>query len=133
MCQRRCVELDHAARAVRVMQTSSAMKVSNLNINQIMKGLISALPMLPLVMKRRTTPVSTYVLGGLGIALVGGVAAVMLMSPRTRTRALSAAKDTYGKVNDKVHNLRGHGESPMSNGLVDRGEYTTGSSGLSGI
>jgi hypothetical protein len=120
------------------MQTASAMKVSNLKINyrlnRIMRGLVSALPVLPLVMRRKRTPIAAYVLGGIGIAIVGGVAAVMIMSPRTRNRALSAAKDTYGKVNDRVHELRSRGESPMSNGLVDRSEYSvSGPSGMSGI
>jgi hypothetical protein len=106
-------------------------KLSTLNVNQMLKGIASALPILPLVMRRRRTPIAAYVLGGIGIAIVGSVAAVMLLSPRTRGRALGAAKDTYGRVNERVHNFRARGDSPMSNGLVDRSEI--GSSNMSGL
>lgn len=75
---------------------------------------------------RRRTPVMAYVVGGVGLAIVGGVAALMFFSPRTRDKALTAAKDTYGKVNDKIGLLRGEA-APMSNGLVDHREHPAAS------
>jgi hypothetical protein len=81
---------------------------------------------------RRRTPIGAYILGGLGIAVVGGMAAVMLLSPRTRNRALVAAKDTYGKVGEKVGHIRPRMKAakneieekvPVSNGLA--GDYGT--------
>jgi len=77
---------------------------------------------------RQRTSVATYVLGGVAFAVAGGLTALMFFSPRTRTRALSAAKDTYGKVNDKISHLKElkdvklngfaqEEKTPMANGL----------------
>lgn len=94
-------------------------------ISQVLKGIAAAMPALPYIMKsRQRTSMAAYVLGGLGIAVVGGIAALMLFSPRARTKALGAAKHTYGKVNDKLRHVRSsdRDDDPMSNGLVDRSE-----------
>jgi hypothetical protein len=110
------------------MQPQPTMMVSKKNMNRVLNGLIAAMPAIPYIMKRqRSSSVASWVLGGVGLAIAGGIAAVMLLSPRTRTRALTAAKDTYGRVNEKVSHLRHReqNEAPMSNGLVDRGEYPT--------
>lgn len=53
---------------------------------------------LPYVSRRRSTRFTPYVISAIGAAIVGGIAAVMFFSPRTRDRVLGAAKDTYGKV-----------------------------------
>lgn len=101
--------------------------ITKKSVSKLLKGLIVAAPTIPYLVKRRRTPIAAYILGGIGFVIAGGVAALMIFSPRTRTRALGAAKDTYGKVNEKVSHLR-HRDAPMSNGLVDRSEYanTTG-------
>ena len=104
-------------------------KITTKKINRVLEGVVAAMPVIPYIMgARRRTPVTAYVLGGIGFAVAGGIAALMFFSPRTRYKALNVAKDTYGKVNDKISHLRGASgmeASPMSNGLVDRGEYST--------
>jgi len=110
------------------------MMISQKNINKVLKGVIAAMPAIPYIMKsRQRTSVSAYVLGGVGFAIAGGIAALMFFSPRTRTRALTVAKDTYGKVNDKISHLRetnkdgDHADvSPMSNGLVNHDNHDYG-------
>ena len=108
------------------------MMISQKNINKVLKGVIAAMPAIPYIMKsRQRTSVTAYVLGGVGFAIAGGIAALMFFSPRTRTRALTVAKDTYGKVNDKISHLRdtnkdGDDVSPMSNGLVNHDNHDYG-------
>lgn len=106
--------------------------ITQKKIKKVLSGVISALPAaVPYVMRsRRQSSIAAYVLGGIGVAVVGGLAAVMFLSPRTRTRALTAAKDTYGKVNEKIGHLRSHESAiGMSNGSVDRSQYSTGING----
>jgi hypothetical protein len=102
------------------------------SINKVIKNLSRSMPELPWG-ARRSTPILSYVLGGIGVAIVGGIAAVMAFSPRTRYRALDIAKDTYGKVEGKIsHSPIGdklglHGKQPLSNGLAsERGYSSTG-------
>lgn len=104
--------------------------ISKKRINRVMKGVVKAMPAIPFIMKsRQRTSITSYVVAGLGFAVAGGLCALMFFSPRTRTRALSAAKGTYGKVTDKISHLREHHPEPMSNGLVDR-EYGAPTTGL---
>ncbi len=111
--------------------------ISKKNINNVLKGVIAAMPAIPYVMKsRQRTSIAAYVLGGLGLAVAGGLLALMFFSPRTRHRALNAAKGTYGKVNERISHLRHTDEGgptradamPVSNGLSGRDDYgsTTG-------
>lgn len=107
------------------------MMLSKKTVNQFLKGMIAAAPAIPFVMSKRKTPIAAYVLGGVGIALAGGIAALLVFSPKTRTKALSAAKNTYSKAEDKISHLHlrnGKIETPITNGIVDQGEYaeTTG-------
>lgn len=104
------------------------MMITKKNINRVLKGVVAAMPALPYIMKsRQRTPVTAYVLGGIGFAVAGGIAALMFFSPRSRHKALNVAKDTYGKVNDKISHLRSSRDeaAPMSNGLVEGSEYST--------
>ena len=107
-------------------------------IRDSLRGVLAAVPAIPYVMRSRRQPsVAAYVIGGLGFAVLGGLAALMFFSPRTRNRALNAAKDTYGKVNEKIGTLRSHDdqqqassteeEIPVSNGLAGRRDYSTSS------
>lgn len=110
------------------MQTSPGMKIAN-SIQRAFKGAKGAsiaMPaaILPYVMRRRQRPsVAAYVLGGIAFAVAGGLVALMFFSPRTRHRALHAAKGTYGKVNEKFNRLRTgrtrgtQEEVPASDGL----------------
>lgn len=94
-------------------------------VNRALKTLIGAVPAIPYVMRsRRRTPVAVYVLGGLGIALAGGIAALMLLSPRTRSRALHAARGAYDKVNERIVHRR-EAAADAANGLVERLEPST--------
>lgn len=56
-------------------------------------------------LKKKGPSVMSYVLGGIGVALVGAVAGVMIFSPRTRYRAMLTAKDAYGKAYHKAADL----------------------------
>ena len=94
------------------------MKINKSSLNKVLKTVIAAAPAIPYFYPRRRTNVGAYVLGELGFAIAGGLAALMFFSPRTRTRALTAAKDTYGKVNGKVSDLVENDIKPMANGIV---------------
>lgn len=74
-------------------------------VNRVLKNLIRVLPAIPYLTRRRRTPVAAYTLGSIGLAL-SGIAALMYLSPRTRSRALGAAKGTYGKVNERIIHRR---------------------------
>lgn len=107
------------------------MMLSKKTVNQFLKGMIAAAPAIPFVMSKRKTPIAAYVLGGLGIAVAGGIAALMFFSPKTRTKALMAAKNTYGKVDSKISHLRnGKVETPITNGIVDHDDYHPVTTGL---
>jgi len=104
--------------------------ISEKTLRNFVKGAIAMMPAIPYITKRRSSSILSYVLGGVGVAIVGGLAGVMFLSPRTRYRALDMAKQTYGKVNDKITHLASHnGVQKPANGLasehVSTG-YTTG-------
>ena len=105
--------------------------ISSKNINKFLKGAIAAMPAIPYITKRRSSMVLPLVLGGIGVALMGGMAAVMFLSPRTRYRAMDMAKNTYGRVNEQIGHLahlkaKGEEGASLQNGL------STDQSGLSG-
>src|SRR3982074_1756760 len=97
--------------------------------NKLLKNVLRALP---LFARKRKTSILPFILGAVGVAVVGGIAAVMIFSPRTRYRALDIAKDGYGKVKGQLdelgisEKLGMHGErnttpnaQPNANGLVN--------------
>ena len=107
--------------------------ISQKTLRNFVQGAIAMMPVIPYITKRRSSNVLAYVLGGVGVAIVGGLAGIMFLSPRTRYRALDMAKQTYGKVNDKIGQFKNHGSTlhaqRPANGLVsDQGStgYTTG-------
>jgi hypothetical protein len=106
--------------------------ISQKTLRNFLKGAIAMMPAIPYITKRRSSSMLAYVLGGVGVAIVGGLAGVMFLSPRTRYRALDVAKQTYGKVNDQIAHLKNQGSMKQqrpANGLVsDQGStgYTTG-------
>lgn len=96
--------------------------ISNKTFNKVLKGVIAAVPAIPYVdrlkRRRRSSMMLPFVLGGIGVALAGGVAAVMFFSPRTRYRALDVAKNTYGRINTQISQMTGKGEKqPIANGM----------------
>jgi hypothetical protein len=103
--------------------------ISSKNLGKYMKGAIAAMPAIPYITKRRSSMMLPLVLGGLGVALMGGMAAVMFLSPRTRYRALDMAKNTYGKINTQIGEQLAHLKSKgiegtsaangLSNGLAN--------------
>jgi hypothetical protein len=110
--------------------------------NKLLKNVLRALPAIPFIAPKKTSVVP-FVLGAIGVAAIGGIAAVMVFSPRTRYRALDIAKDGYGKVRGQMDQLGiseklglGAGErstSPggYSNGLVaDSGASYSSTSGI---
>jgi hypothetical protein len=112
------------------MQPLRAMDIKKSQIQRFLRGVLTALPAaMPIVIKRKRTSVLPFILGGIGFAIAGGAVAMMFLSPRTRQRALVAAKDTYGKVNQKVGELT-HKQS-VPNGvagphaMIDAKEYGT--------
>ena len=72
--------------------------------NKLLKNVLRALPAIPYLAPKKTSVVP-FVLGALGVAAIGGIAAVMIFSPRTRYRALDIAKDGYGKVLGQMDQL----------------------------
>lgn len=86
---------------------------------KLINNVLRALPLIPLLAPKRKSSVASYIVGAFGVAIVGGIAAVMYLSPRTRTRTLGIAKDSYGKVKGQLEQL----------GIADRlglaGERTT--------
>jgi hypothetical protein len=108
------------------MQPASPMMLSKRQIDRgldrALRALIGAVPAIPYVMRpRRRTPVAAWVLGGVGIAIAGGLVAVMLLSPRTRSRTLNAARTAYGRMNERI-GRRAQGDAGAANGLVERTE-----------
>ncbi|MBX3233458.1 MAG: hypothetical protein KIT84_37805 [Labilithrix sp.] len=75
------------------------------NLNTVLKGVIAAMPAIPYIMKPKRTPIAAYVVGGIGFAALGGIAALFFFSPKTRVKALNVAKESYGKVSDKISHL----------------------------
>lgn len=112
------------------------MMISKKRINKALQGMVVAMPAIRyLTRSRRRNTLMSYVVGGIGVAIAGGLVAVMLLSPRTRRRALHAAQDTYGRVNERISHLRHEAEAklteetpPLSNGLA--GTDYSGSTGL---
>ena len=75
--------------------------------NKLLKNVLRAWPAItaiPLFAPKKTS-VLPFVLGAIGVAVAGGIAAVMVFSPRTRYRALDIAKDGYGKVKGQLDEL----------------------------
>jgi len=75
--------------------------------NKLLKNVLRALPAITAIpfFAPKKTSVFPYVLGAFGVAVAGGIAAVMIMSPRTRYRALDIAKGGYGKVKGQLEEL----------------------------
>lgn len=117
------------------MQPSGPMKLSKNTTNTIKKvlqGVIAAAPAIPYLLPKRRNSIAAYVIGGIGFAVAGGLATLMFLSPRTRNRALNVAKDTYSKVNGRIGSLRERqdGTGAMANGIVDRGDEYSATTGL---
>ena len=72
--------------------------------NKLIKNVLRALPAIPFLAPKKTS-VAPIILGAVGAAVIGGIAAVMVFSPRTRYRALDIAKDGYGKVKGQLGQL----------------------------
>ena len=107
--------------------------ISSKNINKVLKGAIAALPAIPYITKpRRSSMVLPFVLGGIGVALMGGMAAVMFLSPRTRYRAMDMAKNTYGKINEQIGQLT-HLAAKSSEGSMASNGLANGMSDQNGI
>lgn len=83
--------------------------------NKLLKTVLRALPVIPFIAPKKTSLVP-LVLGAIGVAAIGGIAAVMIFSPRTRDRALGIAKDGYGKVRGQIDHLGVAGKLGMPKG-----------------
>ncbi len=83
------------------MQRPGAMDRIN---KKLIRKAMRNMPDLPfgirLAARRRV--VLPYVLGAIGVAVFGAVAAIMIFSPRTRYRAIGAAKGAYGKLGGRA-------------------------------
>jgi flagellar biosynthesis/type III secretory pathway M-ring protein FliF/YscJ len=75
--------------------------------NKLLKNVLRALPAISAIpfFAPKKTSVVPFVLGAIGVAAIGGIAAVMVFSPRTRYRALDIAKDVQGKVLGQMDQL----------------------------
>lgn len=98
---------------------------------KLLRTAIRLIPEIPYVNKKQSN-VLPFVLGGAAVVLAGGIAALFIFSPRTRTRALGAAKDAYGTVQEKIGETPlgqrvGLGPKDKQNGLSDqKNGYSTG-------
>lgn len=72
---------------------------------KLFNTVLRALPVIPMLWPRKKASVAPYILGAMGIAIAGGITAVMFFSPRTRNRTLGIAKDSYGKVLGQLEQL----------------------------
>ena len=85
--------------------------------NKLIKNILHAMPAIPYIAPKKTS-LLPFILGGITVALVGGIAAVMYFSPRTRIRTVEFAKQGYGKLG--LDHAPEHATTPTaSNGLVD--------------
>ena len=75
--------------------------------NKLLKNVLRALPAISAIpfFAPKKTSILPFVLGAVGVAVAGGIVAVMVLSPRTRYRALDIAKDGYGKVKGQLDDL----------------------------
>jgi hypothetical protein len=76
--------------------------------DKFLRNATHTLPMLSaltFMRKRERSRVIPWLLGALGVAALGSIAAVFLFSPRSRDRALGAAKDVYGRISDQFESL----------------------------
>jgi hypothetical protein len=99
--------------------------------NKLLKNILRALPAISAIpfLAPKKTSILPFVLGAVGVAVVGGIAAVMVFSPRTRYRALDIAKEGYGKVRGQLDELgiseklgiagEHAQQQPQANGLVN--------------
>ena len=92
---------------------------------KLIRNVLRALPDIPYIAPKKTSSVLPFVLGAIGVAVFGGVAAVMVFSPRTRYRALDVAKEGYGKVRGQL------GQLPFADKLGIQGERNTTPGGYS--
>ena len=113
-----------------IMKNISRMMTQK-NLHSVLEGVIAAMPAIPYLMKPKKTPIAAYVIGGVSFAVFGG-SRRSSSPPKTRTKALTAAKDGYSKVSDKIgHLVRSAAPSPLTsraarlaNGIQNR-EYQT--------
>ena len=98
--------------------------------NKLIKNVLRALPAIPYFAPKKTSSVLPFVLGAVGVAVVGGIAAVMVFSPRTRYRALDIAKDGYGKARAQLDQYGISEKLGLSDGAAARatspGGYSNG-------
>jgi hypothetical protein len=81
-----------------------------LHMKDLLEDLRAIVPFLP----QKKTPLLPFVLGGLGIAVVGGVVATMILSPGTRKRAGALATEGYDVLRDRLQELSGRATSTVT-------------------
>jgi hypothetical protein len=109
------------------------MIISKRNLDKVLKGVIAALPEVPNLMRSRSrTPTAYYVLGGVGLTIVGGLVALMILDPAVRTRAAGGAKDVYERLNVVASNDV-TAAPPLTNGLANAGQASDDSEALSAL
>lgn len=90
--------------------------------NKLIKNVLRAATAIsiPYFAPKKTSSILPFVLGAVGVAVAGGIAAVMVFSPRTRYRALDIAKDGYGKVKGQMDQYGISEKLGIANGAGDR-------------
>lgn len=111
------------------------MPIKKIRWNKVIKSALRALPEIPYVNEKPKASVLPYVFGAIGFAVVGGVAAVMFFSPKTRERALGAAKDGIDYAKDTISHMPiaeklGVGETKEVRNGLHRTAETYSSTGL---
>lgn len=73
--------------------------------SRLLRRISRGVPRIRVVRERRSSIVLSSVLGVVGTLAIGGVATLLLLRPRVRMRALEVAKDTYGRVRDRLEEM----------------------------
>jgi hypothetical protein len=69
---------------------------------KILRHVLAALPDNPFVKKRRARRRKTLAYGAIGVVVLGGIAAILMLTPRTRREILGIAKDKTRAVGEKI-------------------------------
>jgi hypothetical protein len=96
------------------------MRMKNLDPKKLIKSALRAMPDNRFIARRRRSTIVPLILGAIGVAVFGGIAAVMIFSPRTRHRALGMAKDRYGRVRGQIGQMDVPGKLGLRKGRAER-------------
>lgn len=87
------------------MQKSMNTRKTKRQTARFLRKIARGLPRIRVIRTQRSRIIVPGLLGVMGTLALGGVAALLLLRPRVRMRALEVAKDAYGKVRDQLETM----------------------------